>query len=227
MNNFNNQGNPNKTASDYEYLSKGPVKMDVLRSYYPDARLASPADAKERLLQMIIPAAVLILVGIVILLIHISKDSEQTRFLANAAKAEGSLSIILPTLQFPEMLLDEECNVIAYNYTYEGVKYKGSQIMNNSQISEITLVDSESGINDTEKSNKKKLQVYVDKNDPSSSRLTKDNSLRNGFLYFGIFIVAALIFTVAGIIRYNNCISLKTAVYTNSKNKKKYHKIQA
>ncbi len=225
-NNIPQQKEVKRPHADYDHLSNSVVTMETLRNYYPDAKLASPTDARERLLKMAVHAIILTVIGLIFALFGISSDSQQTRFMADAAKAEGSLSMILPVVQFPEVMLDEDCYSVIYKYEYNGTTYRDSRIMTEKQMQNITLITPEQTGENSDEKPKSKLQVYVNKDNPSESMLTKSNDLRNGWFYWAVFGVAAVVPVIVGIKRYYDCMSCKTAVYINRKNKKKYQNLK-
>ena len=210
-----------RNISNYSFFGFGPVSMETVRQLYPNAKLASPADAMSRLIKAGIVALIALVIGIIFIVVYSGKDAKQTEFMENISVAPGVVQHILDGNKFPERLLGIKSYQVLYTYVVDGTTYKGSDLLTLDQLQSIGLPNGISSQNMG-----KEITVYVNKTDSTDTMLAKENYMGRGWLFFGIFAIIAAAFFCVGIKQYSDCISGKTAVFTNENLQKKYQRIR-
>lgn len=209
-----------KGIVNYDNFGLDGTSMDAVQSMHPNAKYADASDARSRLTKMLIVAGVFLAVGLLFLSTYFSKDAEQTDMLKNSEQVQAQVQHILAGNKFPESVLGIKSYNVTYRYHYDTNYYGGMDELTLDQLHMVGL----SNISSDEMG--KYISVHVNKDDPKRSLLITENFIGRGFLFFFFFALIAAIFIVIGIKLYRDCMSGKTAVYTNEQGVKVYQKLK-
>lgn len=210
----------NRHVLNYDNFGFSPVGMEAVRAMHPNARLATPIDAKSRLLKLVIAAVIVFVLGLIPVFICVGKEAEQNILLDNMVTAEAEVLDMSIGDKMPEKLVNIKSYYVAYFYTFNDRHYHGSQQLTRDQLYAIGLS------NLTSESKGRIVTVMINSRNPEQSILIKDNYIGRGFLMFSPFVLVALVLFIMGGVRYQSCMTGKTAVYENEVGKKKYQKIK-